>query len=117
VSGIEADPPDGVAPDTAVSPKATATPIGRKNVILERIEEQQRVVIEAVTSTREELGRRIDALDTKLSSKIDTLEFAVRKNSADIQSLSEKLGTKADSGRVSALELTVQTLASPAKSS
>ncbi len=81
---------------------ATSTPTGRQNVILERIEEQQRVVIEAVTSNREALERQILGLDQKLSSRIDVLEVAVRslstdvrknsadilKNSADIQDLS-----------------------------
>lgn len=105
---------------------ATSTPTGRQNVILERIEEQQRVVIEAVTSNREALERRMDEQGQKLSSRIDVLEIAVRslaadvrqntadirQNSADIQAVAIKLDTRAEAGRVAELEERVEVLES-----
>lgn len=106
--GVTKKPKTGRAKKAA--PAVTSSPIGRQNVILERIEEQQRVVIEAVTSNREALERKIEGLDQKLSSRIDVLAFAVRKNSTDIQALADKLDTKADAGRVSALEDRVEVL-------
>ncbi len=95
-----------------------------QNVILERIEAQQRVVIDAVTMTREALERKLDDVGRRLSGKIDVLEFAVRKNSADIQTLTvkveknsadiqhlgEKLDTKTDAGRTNTLEQRVEAL-------
>ena len=105
---------------------AGSTPTTRLNVILERVEEQQRVVIEAVTSNREALERKIESETGKLGARIDVLEIAVRQNSADIrqntadirqnsadiQAIAEKLDTKADSKRVTALEDRVQALES-----
>ena len=90
------------------SPASTAT--GRLNIILERVEEQQQVVIEAVTSNREALERKIEEGNGKLSSRIDVIEIAVRQNSADIRSLAEKLDAKADSARVAAFEVRLSEL-------
>ena len=103
------------APKRAAAAGSTAT--SRLNVILERVEEQQRVVIEAVTSNREALERKIEEGNLKLASRIDTLELVVRqnsedirKNSEDLRSLSDKLDAKADSTRVTALEARVDAL-------
>ena len=93
------------------SPASTAT--GRLNVILERVEEQQRVVIEAVSSTREALERKIDGVDQKLSSRMDVIEFVVRKNGEDIRALADKLDTKADAVKVASLERRVESLEIP----
>ncbi|MBS2014630.1 MAG: hypothetical protein JST00_17210 [Deltaproteobacteria bacterium] len=54
-------------------------------VVLERIESQLQLVVEAVTMSREENKRDLVALEARLSGRIDVLESAVRQNSADIK--------------------------------
>jgi chromosome segregation ATPase len=63
------------------APRLSAHQLG---VILERVEEQQRMVIEAVVSNRETLERKIDAVDARLGGRIDVLEVAVRSLSGDL---------------------------------
>ena len=119
--------PTKSSPKRTTSPAAGGAepgPVAAQNVILERMEEQQRVVIEAVTMTRDALKREMGVMKLELSSKIDVLEFAVRKNSADIrknsadiqknsadiQRLSEKFDTKTDTSRTMVLEQRVDGL-------
>ncbi len=93
--------------------------------IVERMEEQNRAVMEAVLLTRESLNRRMDDMEQRMTSEFDVVKFAIRKNSEDIQRLNEAvrknsediqqlnesvgrvedaLDTKADAARVDELE-------------
>jgi len=68
----------------APSGAATARAVG---VVLERIESQMAVVLEAVTSSAQRLDAKIDGVHADLSARISRLEDAVRQNSADIKAL------------------------------
>ena len=107
-----------LSPASAPPRSWATTATGRLNVILERVEEQQRVVIEAVTSNREALERKIDEGNEELAARIDAVEIAVRQNSQDIlensqdiRSLGDQLDTKADASRVQVLEERIGALA------
>ncbi len=54
-------------------------------VLLEQIQEQNRATIEAVVSSEQKTGRRIDELDVRLTRRVEALELAVQMNSADIR--------------------------------
>ena len=56
-------------------------------VILEEIRSQNRITIEAVQSTRDELKREIAERQERTDGRLQTLESAVRQNSTDIQAL------------------------------
>ena len=58
---------------------------------VERVESHVRGLAEALTSTREQLERKIDSLDERLSARITALEDVVRQNSRDIQKNSEDI--------------------------
>jgi methyl-accepting chemotaxis protein len=64
-----------------------STPASRVAILLEDIQGQVRLTMEAVTSFRAEFRREIDKLRTELSQRIDNLELAVRQNSQDIHEL------------------------------
>jgi hypothetical protein len=96
-------------------------PVAALKVILEQIEGQMTAVIEAVTMTRDAICREIAELRHELSSRMDVLEVALRRNSADIQknsagiqSLAAKLDSRADANQVLALEQRVDALESSA---
>ena len=80
-----------------------STPASRVAILLEDIQAQVRLTMEAVTGFRAEFRTEINALRTELSQRIDVLEMAVRQNSQDIRQLSaeirsmrEQLERKAD---------------------
>jgi len=54
-------------------------------VLLEDMKSQIQVVLEAVTSSREELRRDLREVDERLGARISNLEAAVKQNSADIK--------------------------------
>jgi len=64
-----------------------STPASRVAILLEDIQGQVRLTMEAVTSFRAEFRSEIDKLRTELSRRIDSLELAVRQNSQDIRQL------------------------------
>lgn len=98
---------------TKPPPAAEPGPVAAQNVILEQMQGHITAVIEAVTMTRDALRGEIRDVKHELSSRMDVLEFAVRRNSADIQSLAEKLDAKADTTRVATLEQRVEALELP----
>ncbi len=68
------------------------------SVLLERMEEQNRATIEAVVGLGRRMNEKFEALEARLTARIEALEFAVRKNSedirrnsADIESLKERV--------------------------
>ena len=69
----------------------SSTQAGRTNVLLEEMQTQFRMVVDAVVSLREEIPRQIDGLRQELGGRIDTLEAAVRINSEDIRKNSEDI--------------------------
>jgi len=80
-----------------------STPASRVAILLEDIQAQVRLTMEAVTGFRAEFRTEINALRSELSQRIDVLEMAVRQNSQDIRQLSaeirsmrEQLERKAD---------------------
>ncbi len=89
-----------------------------RDVVLERIESQMQVVLEAVTGLGGRLEAGLAGLEARLSERIVVLEQVVRQNSADIQrnsadirSLREEVAQlrrdfdrRAELARVSALE-------------
>lgn len=54
-------------------------------VLLEDMKSQIQVVLEAVTSSREELRRDLREVDERLGARIANLEAAVKQNSTDIK--------------------------------
>jgi predicted nucleic acid-binding Zn-ribbon protein len=60
-------------------------------VSVERVESHVRGLAEALTSTREQLERKIDGVEERLSARIAVLEEVVRKNSEDIRRNSEDI--------------------------
>ena len=54
-------------------------------VVLERIEAQMGMVLEAVTSSSQRLDAKIDAPEARLSQRISDLEQVLRRNSEDIR--------------------------------
>jgi polyhydroxyalkanoate synthesis regulator phasin len=85
--------------------------------VLERIESQMGVVLEAVNSSAQSLDAKIDALDARLSERISRLEDAVRQNSADIEALRSAVARlrhdfdhREGRGRIDALEARVAVL-------
>ena len=61
------------------------------DVVLERIESQMQVVVEAVVGLRESMESRLSALEARLSERIGVLEQVVRRNSEDIKRNSEDI--------------------------
>jgi polyhydroxyalkanoate synthesis regulator phasin len=70
--------------ERAPSGATTARAFG---VVLERIESQMAVVLEAVTGSAERLDAKIDGVEARLSERISRLEDVVRQNSTDIGAL------------------------------
>jgi len=64
-----------------------STAASRVAVLLEDIQGQVHLTMEAVTGFRAEFRSEIDKLRTELSQRIDILELAVRQNSQDIREL------------------------------
>jgi DNA repair exonuclease SbcCD ATPase subunit len=62
-----------------------------RDIVLERIESQMQVVVEAVTGMRVDIDAKLTALEARLSERIGVLEQVVRKNSEDIRKNSEDL--------------------------
>ncbi len=58
---------------------------------VERVESHVRGLAEALTSTREQLERKIDSLEARLTARIALLEDVVRQSSKDIQTLKLEL--------------------------
>ena len=103
---------------TAAAPAPQPGPVAAQNVILERMESQLRVVAEGVMSTRDTLRQEMQGLKHELSTRMDTLEFVVRTNSTDLQTLTvkvDRLDAKLDAntGRTAALEQRVEALELP----
>jgi len=69
-------------------------------VMVERVQSDVRLLAEGLTSTREQLERRIDALDTRLSDRMSVLEEVVRQNSAGIRKNSEDIQKNSDDIRL-----------------
>jgi len=68
-----------------------STAASRVAVLLEDIQGQVHLTMEAVTGFRAEFRTEINALRTELSQRIDVLEMAVRQNSQDIRQLSAEI--------------------------
>lgn len=68
-------------------PPPGSMPASRVAILLEDIQGQVRLTMEAVTGFRAEFRSEIDKLRTELSRRIDILELAVRQNSQDIRQL------------------------------
>jgi predicted nucleic acid-binding Zn-ribbon protein len=64
-----------------------STAASRVAILLEDIQGQVRLTMEAVTGFRAEFRSEIDKLRTELSRRIDNLELAVRQNTQDIHEL------------------------------
>ena len=64
-----------------------STAASRVAVLLEDIQGQVHLTMEAVTGFRAEFRSEIDKLRTELSRRIDNLELAVRQNTQDIHEL------------------------------
>ncbi|MGQ0507681.1 MAG: hypothetical protein ACT4TC_20455 [Myxococcaceae bacterium] len=60
-------------------------------VILERMEEQNRLTYEALMGFRREVADQFAQLEQRLTLRIEALEFAVRQNSEDIRKNSEDI--------------------------
>lgn len=77
----------------AVKKQRRAAPISSQDaegtrahlVLLEDMKSQIQVVLEAVTSSREEVRRDLREVDERLGARINNLEAAVKQNSADIK--------------------------------
>ena len=77
----------------AVKKQRRAAPISSQDaegtrahlVLLEDMKSQIQVVLEAVTSSREEVRRDLREVDERLGARINNLGEAVKQNSADIQ--------------------------------
>jgi hypothetical protein len=74
--------------ETVPSGVATARAFG---VVLERIESQMAVVLEAVTSSSQRLDAKLDAVEARLSERISWLENVVRRSSADTNAVREEV--------------------------
>jgi chromosome segregation ATPase len=75
-------------PASKPAPRLSAHQFG---ALLEHVEAQQRVVIEAVVSNRETLERKIEAVDSRLGGRIDVLEVVVRSLSEGLQQAREEI--------------------------
>jgi archaellum component FlaC len=62
-----------------------------RDVLLEHIESQMQVVVEAVSGIRERLDTKLNELEARLSQRIEILEQVVRQNSEDIRKNSEDI--------------------------
>ena len=62
-----------------------------RDVVLERIESQMQMVVEAVTGLQQQLVTGLSALESRLSDRISVIEQVVRKNSEDIRRNSEDI--------------------------
>jgi chromosome segregation ATPase len=60
-------------------------------VMVENLQSQMRVVVEAVTGTRTSLEASMSAMEARLIARIEILEQVVRKNSEDIRKNSEDI--------------------------
>lgn len=83
-------PPGARNASPAKRPRATISaraedPERARDVVLERIESQMQMVLEAVASLSEQMRSQLSELETKLSDRITVLEQVVRQNSADIR--------------------------------
>ncbi|MBS2014810.1 MAG: hypothetical protein JST00_18115 [Deltaproteobacteria bacterium] len=65
-------------------------------IVLERMESQMRVVVEAVTTSRDSLREEMRALESRLSERIVILESVVRQNSSDIRKNSDDIRKNSD---------------------
>ena len=74
------------------APRAASGGASRAHdVVLERIESQMQVVVEAVVGMQQQLDTRLTALESRLSDRIAILEQVVRQNSEDIRKNSENI--------------------------
>jgi len=77
--------------------------------VLEAIEQQNRVTIEAVTGFRAEVERRFDDLERRHDMRFQTLEFAIRELGARVSAL--EVGMQRNTEEIHGLKLEVARLA------
>jgi hypothetical protein len=86
-------------------------------VILEQMQSQMNVVLEAVTGMRREIKADLSAIEIRLSERISVLEQVVRASSTDVRDLREEVARlrhdfehRSELGRLAALEERVQAI-------
>ena len=67
------------------------TAVERMNVLLEDIKAQNRVTLEAVLSSKEELERKFGERFERIEERLDRVEDAIRHHSKEIAELREEL--------------------------
>jgi hypothetical protein len=79
------------------APRAASSSASRAHdVVLQRIESQMQVVVEAVVGMQQQLDTRLTALESRLSDRISILEQVVRQNSEDIRKNSDEIRKNSD---------------------
>ena len=65
--------------------------LGRMNVLLEDIRQQNNAVMDALKATANLLERKMEERFSRIEMRLDVLEMVVRQNSADIRKNSEDI--------------------------